>query len=371
MKNFLFLFMCLMGIFTLSQCNKSVILDDGDPIIIEPSNYSTIAFIGRITDNSAGWSLCIMDKSGDNMRKIVEMTTTCQKPVRSNSGTKLLFITLTPPDYHYELYSVNIDGTGLTLIDNAKNGLIGSPDWSPDDRQIIYVKYSNDNREKSDFIIYDMFNKTHKVLNIEGGEDDKHSPKFSPDGKQIAYCATVKSDTTFIHSHCHHHIYKVDVNGKNNQLIIKDASSPKWSFQGDKIVYSSSGVGGSSQIFVANANGSNQKQLTSTVSPRIWPGWPPDGNGDPQWTLDGKKIVYVSWENERPEIFIMNSDGNNKKRLTTAEFRDESPEITPDGKHILFSSRKSDMMNGIWIMSLDGSNQKVISKTGIYPVACK
>ena len=68
----------------------------------------------------------------------------------------------------------------------------------------------------------------------------------------------------------------------------------------------------------------------------------------------------------------MNADGTNPSRLTTAEYRDENPEITPDGQHILFSSRRSDMMNnGIVIMSLDGSNQKVLSNVGIWPVACK
>jgi len=68
----------------------------------------------------------------------------------------------------------------------------------------------------------------------------------------------------------------------------------------------------------------------------------------------------------------MNVDGSNQTRLTTAEFRDENPEITPDGQYILFSSRRSDMMNnGIVIMSLDGSNQKVLSNAGICPVACR
>jgi TolB protein len=124
---------------------------------------------------------------------------------------------------------------------------------------------------------------------------------------------------------------------------------------------------------VANSDGSNQKQLTTTISPHRWPGpWAADGNGSPQWTPDGRKIVYVSWENGPPEIFIMNVDGSNKTRLTTAEFRDESPEITPDGKHILFNSRRENMMNGgIFIMTLDGKNERLLSEVGIYPTACK
>ena len=137
-----------------------------------------------------------------------------------------------------------------------------------------------------------------------------------------------------------------------------------------------SGKDRSSQISVANADGSNQRQLTNTVSPGWWDtGFPRDGNSDPQWTIDGRKIVYVSHDNEKAEIFIMNVDGSKKTRLTKAEVRDDSPEVTPDGKHILFSSVKSDMIGGvnpgICIMTLDGKNQRILSKTGVYPVACR
>ena len=385
MKKIIFFLICLSCIFALSQCDKSEIVDNdilpieptepAEPIEptepIEPWNYSNVAFIARITDNSSDWSLCIIDTS-NNMRKIVEMKTTCQKPVRSCLGTQLLFTTYASDDY-CELYSVNTDGTGLTLIDRINNGYLSYADWSPDDKQIVYTKtkLSSDGRNKSDLIIYNTSDGTHKIVNVLG--EEKHNPKFSPNGMQIAYCATVPSDTLFMFSHRNHHIFIVDVNGENNSLLIEEASAPKWSPLGNKIVYLSSGLNGSSQIFVANSDGNNQQQLTSSVAPGLWDsGFPRNGNEDPQWTLDGNKIVYVSWENGKAEIFIINADGSNKTQLTTAEFRDDSPEVTPDGQYILFSSRRSDMMNnGICVMALDGNNQQVLSNVGCYPVACK
>ncbi len=373
MKNFLLFLVGIGCLFTLSQCDKMENpYDEFFPF--ETWDYSNIAFIARVTDNSSEWSLCTMDKSGNGLRKIVDKTVACQKPVRSHSGTKLLFTSVKFDSWvnndnsvgmssEYELYFVNTDGTGLTLIDRIGTtdvGSFGSVAWSPDDSQIAYVKYSGVSLEKRDLILYNTTNNTRQTLKTEG---DICTPSFSPNGKSLIYCASTENS---------HNIYRMDVNGSKSQLIISNASSPKYSPQGDKIVYSSSGKEREAQIFVANTDGGNQKQLTFTVSPRRWPGWAPDGNGDPQWTPDGKKIVYVSWENEKPEIFIMNADGSNQKRLTRAEYRDENPEITPDGQYILFSSRRSDMMNnGIVIMSLDGSNQKVLSNTGINPVACK
>ena len=397
-KRIVFLLFCI--IFTLPQCSKNDFFDEYpepnepeakpvDPVTIDPLfDYSSIAFIANIPDDGEGWRLCIMDKSGNNMQKIVDKAVSCQKPVRSHSGTQLLF-TAIAFDYwkdennisrtssQFELYIVNTDGTGLTLIDRigyTENGNFGNVAWSPDDSQIVYVRTYDDYWEKTYLILYNIPDNTHTILQTEG---NVCSPKFSPDGKQIAYCSTVKTDIdiVYMHSHYNHHIYKMDVNGNNNQLIISNASSPKWSPQGDKIMYIISGKNGSSQISVANADGSNRQQLTASVAPGWWDtGFPRDGNGDPQWTPDGEKIVYVSWENGKSEIFIMNVDGSEQTRLTRAEFRDEYPEVTPDGKYILFSSRRSEMMGlsgGTCIMTLDGKNEEVLYRTGSCPIACR
>jgi TolB protein len=384
-QRFVFLLLCIACIFTLPQCSKND-FDDGfhtDPIVpIEPiipvdplDTYSTIAFIARITDNSAEWSLCVMDASGNGIRKIVDKSVACHKPVRSYSGMQLLFTAAKFDSWvndnnsvgmssEYGLYIVNIDGTGLTLIDcidRTEIGTFGSVAWAPDDKYIVYVKYSGASWEKRDLILYNISDNTRKTLKTIG---DICTPTFSPDGKYIAYCASVENA---------HHIYKMEVSNNHHQLIISNAASPKWSPQGDKIVYSTTGKDRSAQIAVADADGRNRKQLTSSVSPTWWDtGFPRGGNSDPQWTSDGKKIVYVSSENERAEIFIMNSDGSKQTRLTKAEYWDGSPEVTPDGKYILFHSRRSDMMeSGICMMNLDGSNQKVLSKVGSRPIACR
>lgn len=346
-KKITYLLVCIACVLLFTKCEKN----NNDEFPLSTEHWNSIACIARITENSSAWSVCIMDKDGNNMRKIVDKSFGFPIPIRSHSGTQLLFLM-------DGLYFVGTDGTGLTLIEGAN----GNADWSPDDKQIAYIKYSGDGRETSELFIYNIADKTH--IRLSSNERDKGCVKFLPNGKKIAYCVRDGNSVN---------INTIDVDGKNNQLLIQNGHSPIWSPKGDKIAYLSCGIDGSSQIFVANADGSNQKQLTSTVSPKwLDTGFPRDGNEDPQWTPDGKKIVYVSWENEKPEIFIMNADGSGQTRLTKAEYRDEYPEVTPDGNYILFTSRRSDMMNGgICLMKLDGSNQKVISKIGICPVACK
>ena len=395
MKKNVFLLICMCCVFILSQCSdndsndveKPVNPEDTedsfytftpfnpiDPIVpIKPFEYSSVAFIARITENSGEWSLCTVDKEGNNMRKIVDKTLTCQKPVCSYSGTKLLFSAIKADynnySYEYELYIVNVDGTGLTLIDrisSKESGYFGGADWFPDDSRIAYVRSYDDSWDKTRLILYKIADDTHTILPTEG---NVCNPDFSPDGTKIAYCSSDETLYSIDVLGINENIYIMDINENKNQLIIENGASPKWSPSGEKIMYRTSGKDRSSQISVANADGTDQKQLTSTVSTEWWDtGFPRDGNSDPQWTPDGKKIVYVSYENDKPEIFIMDADGSNQTRLTEAGYRDESPIVTPDDKHIIFNSR----LSGISIMTLDGKNREVIlTEDAAYPVACK
>lgn len=360
MKRLTVYFLLIGCQFTLTHCDNNLELVT-DSTLVEYWDYSKITFIARSskTVNDASWYLFIADKDGNNIRQIVEMSTTCSHPITSKSGLNIVFTTL-KKDLSKELYVVNTDGSGLTLIDNA-NVICGNADWSYDDKNIVYVKSDDPYLNNTEIINYKIEDNSHTILQNTGNST---CPKFSPDGKKIAYCKSEGSEWG---------IYTMNNDGSNNQLIINKGSNPIWSPSGDKIAFTSIGVDRSSQISTANSDGSNQKQLTSTVSSGWWDsGFPRDGNEYPRWTLDGKKIIYVSWENAKPEIFSMNGDGSNKKRLTVAEKRDEYPFLTPDGNSILFTSRRSDSADsGISIIELNGKNQKEIIKQGIYPAACR
>ena len=335
------------------RCNQ----EDG----ILPRRNAKILFISQRIENKPEWNLFSMNIDGAEQRQIIDLPVRCDKPVVSHSGKTVLFVHNTD-DFYYELYSANVDGTNSTLIDRAKR-YCGSADWSPDDEKIVYSKSRNESTDDKDLILFDVSTGTKKTLTTLGNNT---LAKFSRNN-QIAYCCQ-QDDTSY-------GIYVMNMDGSKKYQIIANASCPVWSPDGKRIAYQSPIDNGSSQIFVANNDGTNQKQLTSTFSSRFWPGWPPDGNYDPQWTPDGEKIVYVSWEDEDPEIHSMDSNGSNKVKLTNTDKRDENPEITSDGKFILFSSNRNlEMGAEIFIMNLNGKNQRSISnysRSDIYPVEIK
>jgi Tol biopolymer transport system component len=327
---------------------------------------SKILFLSQRDEISGELNLYIMNSDGSSQEKITDLSVRCEKPVVSHSGKTILFGHYTE-DFFYELYLIGIDGSNLTLIDKASR-YCGSPDWSKDDTKIIYLKNRNESTDDKDIILFDIIANTKDTLTESG---DNTFARFSPDN-QIVYCQQSIDDTIYVFMP--YEIYLMNFDGSDKQLIIRRACHPVWSPGGNKIAYISCGDESSSpQIFTANSNGSDSKQLTYNYLPTWDSGFPSFGNYNPQWTQDGKRIVYESEINDGlPEIYIMNSDGSDQKRLTDTDRRNDNPEITSDGKFILFSSNRIlDMNTEIFVMNINGKNQKSISNNpgkDFYPI---
>ena len=78
----------------------------------------------------------------------------------------------------------------------------------------------------------------------------------------------------------------------------------------------------------------------------------------PYWSPDGKQIVFQSDRNSsmegKDQIYSMNADGSEIKRLTFHDASDETPVWSPDGSKILFSSYITSENNELFIMNIDG-----------------
>jgi serine/threonine protein kinase/sugar lactone lactonase YvrE len=100
------------------------------------------------------------------------------------------------------------------------------------------------------------------------------------------------------------------------------------------------------------------KQITSAKS---------EGDRGLAWTPDGK-IVYTSLASGNLDLWIMNADGTNQKQLTTDPREDASPLVSPDGRYIVFTSLRGPLPS-VWRMNLDGSNVMQLTDKEDYPLA--
>ncbi|HEX8148437.1 MAG TPA: winged helix-turn-helix domain-containing protein [Pyrinomonadaceae bacterium] len=72
------------------------------------------------------------------------------------------------------------------------------------------------------------------------------------------------------------------------------------------------------------------------------------------WTPDGR-VVYVSTLSGNQDIWVMNADGSGQKQLTFDRSADFDPTVSPDGRHVVFASERSGR-NKLWRIDLDGGN---------------
>ena len=115
-----------------------------------------------------------------------------------------------------------------------------------------------------------------------------------------------------------------------------------------KIVFVSSRDGTSSfEIYVMDVDGSNQRRLTDNSAWDLAPTWSPDGS----------RIAFESNRDGNDEIYVMDADGSNQRRLTDNPAWDSFASWSPDGSRIAFSSKRDGNIE-IYVMDADGSNQR-------------
>ena len=153
-------------------------------------------------------------------------------------------------------------------------------------------------------------------------------------------------------------IYVMNANGSNQKNLTDNltfSTDPSWSSDGQQIAFTSA-VDGPPQIYVMNVDGSDLKQLTHDKTPT--------GTYSPFWSPDGKYIIYISNPGTlTAEVYIMNADGSNQRRLTNNQDEERELSWSPKGDVIAISANVNDhsgvyFPQGIYLMGLDGVIQK-------------
>ena len=149
-------------------------------------------------------------------------------------------------------------------------------------------------------------------------------------------------------------IYVMDADGGNQENLTNHPAydaQPDWSPNGRKIAFVSTRDGGVSQIHVMNADGKNVIRLT-------------DGRGDKRdssWSPDGRKIAFTVYpdliNNWVRHIDVMDADGRNREKL---EDQASEPSWSPDGKQIAFVSWR-DGHGEIYMIGADGHGLKRVT----------
>ncbi|MEW5767698.1 MAG: T9SS type A sorting domain-containing protein [bacterium] len=157
-------------------------------------------------------------------------------------------------------------------------------------------------------------------------------------------------------------IYVMNADGQDQSNLTNNLAedrAPAISPDGYQIVFASYRSGNNYEIYLMTSSGLNPVRLTNNSADDNYPVFSPDGN-------------YIAFESARDgnyEIYLMNINGSVQSNLTNNAFWDRHPTFSPDGTQIAFASMR-DGDYEIWVMDVDGSNPTKLTNnlaTDYYP----
>ncbi|WP_170827463.1 DPP IV N-terminal domain-containing protein [Roseivirga sp. 4D4] len=232
------------------------------------------------------------------------------------------------------------------------------------------------------------YNEKQVQLTYHSAKDS--SPHLSPDGRNIVFTSERVGWWK---------IWSYDLQtGKTTQLTKGRAAdySPMYSPAGKEIIFTS-GRGGKSDLYIMNLDGSEVRNLTNSSASEGAAYWAkdgfiyysanetgryqlmrikPDGTGkehlsdgtaddlDPELSPDGKQLVYYSYKFGNPEICVMSLDTKEVIRLTNNPLLDIRPSWAPNGESIVFERGNKKDNQQIFIINRDGSGEKQLTFSG-------
>jgi Tol biopolymer transport system component len=128
---------------------------------------------------------------------------------------------------------------------------------------------------------------------------------------------------------------------------------PRYSPNGDAVAFVST-RSGSEQIWVANADGSSPRQITSMEGPIT---------GNPRWSPDGRAIVFDTLRDGSRGLYLANPQGGPARRLTDQPSDGLEAEWSLDGRSIYFNSDRSGRME-VWRMPAAGGEAVQVTRSG-------
>lgn len=309
----------------------------------------------------------VVNADGTGKRQLTRGDVRDEKPAWSPDGTRLLFSRISASgrdadghriDGDRYITLMNADGTNQQFL-TVGGSWDHSPAWSPDGRQFAYIAFDSVwirdlNRPNARAVASDAF--------WDGGLT------WSPDGTKLAFTRRDGEEASI-------RIVQIDT---ASEEVLADAAGqenyPRWSPDGQRILYYTTADDGSRQAWAAGASG---RQVGIAPGQLVVRATAPAAGGcggtagdaaaqlgelidahDPAWSPDCAWIVFT---HDR-SLWLMRNDGTEPRRLTSYDARTSSAAAwSPDGTRIAYARTyyvDDHWESHIWLINADGTGRR-------------
>ena len=252
-----------------------------------------------------------------------------------------------------QVFTIEPDGSGLRQVTDfpSKDPGAENPSWSPDGAALAF-----DGVDGKGVDIFTVSQGTHPARLPLGVGAFNGDPAYSPDGAQISFDQDTGPTAPKVHG-----IFIANADGSNARRLTTGIPSTKsydtesqWSPDGTRIAFTRVKNSKQAAVFVVAVDGSGLTRLTP---------WSLDA-ASPDWSPDGREILFNTYYDSHPGKFAnvdsVRPDGSRRTALTHARPGVQSfrPAWSPDGTRIVFTrftpiGKKSGRID-LFTMSRDG-----------------
>ncbi|MBL8233387.1 MAG: PD40 domain-containing protein [Bryobacterales bacterium] len=306
--------------------------------------------------------VCLAEDAGKHLKNLTQLTNGGQNAEAywAPDGKRIVFQSTRDKLQCDQIFVMTADGSDQRMVSTGK-GRTTCGYFMPDNKHIVYASTheggdacpASPDRSKgyvwAVYPTYDIFlvtdeGKLVKKLTDAPGYDAEATINFKT--KKILYTSMASGDLD---------MWEMALDGSRKKQLTRTPGYDGGAFysrDGKKMVWRANHPSGEAmtrykdllkdnlttpmkmEIFIADANGRNLKQLTNFGCASF----------APSFTPDGKKIIFSSNKHEcdgrKFEIYLMNVDGSGLEQVTSFGGFSSFPEFSPDGKKLVFSSDK-------------------------------
>jgi dipeptidyl aminopeptidase/acylaminoacyl peptidase len=245
-------------------------------------------------------------------------------------------------EYRSSIWLAAVDGSSPPRQFTTGEKRDSSPRWSPDGSQLAFTSTRGDDKTSQLYVIPAEGGEARKLTELK---EDPSEITWAPDGTRIAFSARVRDEA-----------YEEEEERKRRprRFTRLNYKLDNVGWTGDRRQH----------LFVVPADGSEEpKQLTEGDFE----------DGSPAWSPDGRRLAFVSarsefWDLElASDVFVIDAEGGEPKQLTDSDGGCDGPVWSPDGSQIVFLYVPGTLdwpHNGrVAVVSAGGGDQRLLTES--------